>query len=443
MHIILIAVGLLFFLNPMRGVIDVLPDFIGCLLILAGLHQPSALVEKLDEARKSFLRLTLVTLLRTAAFFLTLSVSDASRLMLVTVFSILELIFLIPALTQLIDGFVYASMRYGGDAALALKRKKGKSAPVETVDSFKRFSVIFVSIRALCNILPELVALQDNDEIDMEALPLENFYELFFWMSAIVCLVFGVIWAIREFRYFSGVAHDKALVSALMGKYKTEIEPNKPLRTTSMMHLARQLLIVLSVFSIHFYLDYEDFIPGFLFAVIFIALVVLLDAPKLYTAIGFVQIGVSIALLLTRRAFLAENKIVDVAHWSDAAIRYIPVEILTVCAAALAIFSVCMIMKQFQKQVLYDVAIIGIDAYSPALPKEDAEVIAHLKKRLLLCGIFLSVPSLCDVIYVFAAPYAPWISVLHIIAAVCAIVSAVSLTTALEDYPYRQISDLA
>lgn len=452
MQIILIAIGLLFFANPMRGVIDVLPDFIGCLFILAGLRKCSTVVEKLEAARESFLKLTLVTLLRFASFFLSLSISDASRLMLVTTFSILELIFLIPALLQLVDGFVYAAMRFGGEAAMGYREKKVAVAAheespkiievrrVETVDSFKRFSVIFVALRAVLNVVPELVALQDNDVFSSETLLLGNFYELFFWTTAVVCLAVGIVWAIREFRYFKGIAGDRETVAALEEKYQTDILPNRALLTTQNMRLVERLLVVLAVFSIHFYLDYEDFIPGFLFAVIFMTLIATLGAPKKYYALGIVHVAVSVALTVYRNFFLKGNSIRDVAHWSDAVLSYLPVMVLTVLSAVLGILSVVILARLLMKRVYADLPLIGLDP--GALSEQDTEMMSIIRKKLTFASVGISLTFVSDVIFVFVSPYYPWISVIHLVAAVVAVVSVVSLTTTLDEYPYRQISEI-
>ena len=52
-----IAAGIFFLLNPNITVIDLLPDFIGCILIISGLGLLRDISDSLEEARKNFLRL--------------------------------------------------------------------------------------------------------------------------------------------------------------------------------------------------------------------------------------------------------------------------------------------------------------------------------------------------------------------------------------------------
>ena len=63
----LVFFGMLFFCNPCFAVIDILPDFIGCLLIFAGLSRVSLIQGSMREARFAFLKLAAVDILKTVA----------------------------------------------------------------------------------------------------------------------------------------------------------------------------------------------------------------------------------------------------------------------------------------------------------------------------------------------------------------------------------------
>ena len=52
MRIGLILVGFLFLANPVIHVLDVFPDAIGYLLLMAGISKPALFVEHLEEAKK-------------------------------------------------------------------------------------------------------------------------------------------------------------------------------------------------------------------------------------------------------------------------------------------------------------------------------------------------------------------------------------------------------
>ena len=100
----LIFVGLLFFFNPYFAVIDVLPDFIGCLLIISGLSRAMLINRVLREARTAFFRLMLVDLVKTGLLMITMSAGATEQptalLLLAFSASVIELFFLIPQQTE-------------------------------------------------------------------------------------------------------------------------------------------------------------------------------------------------------------------------------------------------------------------------------------------------------------------------------------------------------
>ena len=53
----LVTAGLAFFFNPQFAALDLLPDFIGCLLILWGLARVAHINRQLAETRASFTKL--------------------------------------------------------------------------------------------------------------------------------------------------------------------------------------------------------------------------------------------------------------------------------------------------------------------------------------------------------------------------------------------------
>ena len=70
-----IFIGMLFFFNPSFGVVDVLPDFIGCLFIYLGLSRISVISRIMAEARTAFLKLLAVCLLKDIAVVVVLGMS--------------------------------------------------------------------------------------------------------------------------------------------------------------------------------------------------------------------------------------------------------------------------------------------------------------------------------------------------------------------------------
>jgi len=70
MGIPLISAGFLFFFLPDFTVLDILPDFIGYLLISAGLTKFSDMYEEIAEAKKLFSRLALLGVAKILSVFI-------------------------------------------------------------------------------------------------------------------------------------------------------------------------------------------------------------------------------------------------------------------------------------------------------------------------------------------------------------------------------------
>jgi len=453
MNILAIAFGLLFFLNPMRHVIDIFPDVIGCLLILFGLKKSAWVVEKLDNAREIFWKVFLVTLLRTTSILLVSVFSESMRLLMTFVFDVLELIFLLPAISALIDGFAYAGMRFGGDSVMRYKSKKQKSikdgiktvskVKVETVEGLKRFTVVFLLIRAFLNVVPELTSLQDQFDT---GLIFADFYELIFGMCAFVCLIIGIVWGVAVFRYFAAVAKDPVLVPLLQNKLETEIFPNKHFMTGEMMRQIPLWLILLSVFSADIYMDQVNIFPGLLAAVFFILLFVQMKAHWSFTAL---VVGYGIASGVTlyfQSVFLNEYDLRDASQWDTASGAYVPTEVAAVITALLGVVSVVLLWKILQKRFLEHLLLIDVDASTSEkralLSRQDKTAYALVVNRMRITMGLLAASHVMGGVFVLLVPYMPVLWLANLLLCIATVIAAASLNSVLAEYPYGLIKEL-
>ena len=91
MDLMLIIVGMAFMLNPMIAILDIFPDFIGCILILIGLNRISSISPELDDARPYFRYMMYASLARTLIFFASGTFDDVMRLSVTLIFGVIEL----------------------------------------------------------------------------------------------------------------------------------------------------------------------------------------------------------------------------------------------------------------------------------------------------------------------------------------------------------------
>lgn len=215
-----LTLSLVFLFNPNVGLVDLLPDFIGYLLLCDALAGLSFIDDRISEARTLLRRAALITLGRFAALFITFGLipySDRSTMMLLLsfVFDIAELCTVIPAIFKLSEGILYISGRHDGEAAYLTpprKRRKNASNAKNITQRMCSTAVTFAVVKAICGTIPELSALsgQGYDE--------GHWYEyigMFRVLGFAVALVFGIVFLCRGVRYFGRLRAEKDLYERL------------------------------------------------------------------------------------------------------------------------------------------------------------------------------------------------------------------------------------
>lgn len=279
MNIGYLIAGCVFLLNPTVNLIDVLPDVVGYLLILKGIDKLSDLDGKLYSAKKKLKAAAWIAAVKFLVMFLTPVMDSTWYLLFAFCFGILEMIYGIPAFVELFGGISYLEMRYtnhktrrtedakprfggtfdktefdAGTSYFELYERRGtedaapsfeemisfsdgtaklcvsdagfasrtgdKTEYLYESDEARVISVIFMIVRAVCACLPEFTALFS---IEPGARDYTGTRSVFAVLLGAVSLVFGVIWFMRMFRYFTVFRRDRRFVSVLEEKYETEI----------------------------------------------------------------------------------------------------------------------------------------------------------------------------------------------------------------------------
>ena len=154
--------GLIFLFNPNINVIDVLPDFIGCIFIVKGLSKLSDLDRRIASAKAKFRRLAWVALFKAFVSLFTSGLLDQALygmglsilvdlfdstmvLVFVFVFGIFELMYMIPAFISLFEGIAFLEIRHTNHRArrtnFAKPRFGGIFDKVEFADGTAYFEV--------------------------------------------------------------------------------------------------------------------------------------------------------------------------------------------------------------------------------------------------------------------------------------------------------------
>lgn len=254
-----IIAGLVFFFLPNVNIIDVLPDFIGCILIMAGLNKTADLVPALENAKDSFKNVLYYTLAKFAVSFFApmLSNSDPTTLLLFTfVFSVFDFIFLIPAFRKLLDG-----MTYLGD------RTNSKVIFVNN-NTLQKVTIAFLTLRTVLSLIPEFSAISSPEQSPYitayDPRLLSNYKTLLTFTNLLIVSVFGCVWFIMSVRYFSRIRKDKTLIGFLKQQYAEKILPNKSLFIRRKTAAAFGLILAAALFMYDVAIDYINILPDFI-----------------------------------------------------------------------------------------------------------------------------------------------------------------------------------
>ena len=215
--------GMVFLFNPFINVIDVLPDFIGYLLILHGMSKMADIEAKMAEAKRRMTHALALSLCRFAVMMLSFFAKFDSTLTLVFVFSfaVLEVFFVLPAFRSFFDGLEYSQMRFSEQVVFRKTEDAAKMTP------------IFIVVRSACAVLPELTSLvTDYGYVTSGGGGLADNSVLRVMLTMIcaaAALVFGAVWLSMICKALSEVRKSKSFISFLEEKYALEVLPNESL----------------------------------------------------------------------------------------------------------------------------------------------------------------------------------------------------------------------
>lgn len=254
-----LIIGFAFFFLPNLSIIDILPDFIGCLFIIKGLSKFADLTPVLMDAKKLFFRALYIYI---AKFVLMFSVpffanTDGGYILIFTfTFAVLDLVFTLPAFKNLHDGFTYL-----GDRTNASVLFKNQS-------EFSTMSSLFLITRAVLTLIPDLSYISSPDTSGIVSntgeFYISNYKTLLTGINFLITGIVGIVWLVYAIRYFNGIKRDVSFMSFLEDKYKNEVLSNNNLFIRRNIKNAFLLFTVGAVFMLDFLIDYVNILPDFL-----------------------------------------------------------------------------------------------------------------------------------------------------------------------------------
>ena len=217
--------------NPLVGFLDVLPDAVGCLLLVLGLYRLGDLNGHLADARRGVLQMLAASvgqLLVTHFIYNVLrenAENQFERPMLLLLgaaaYGFLTFLLLGPALRNLFLGLDELALRTGG--RVADETKAGAGSPCERM--WRRTRPMLIAV-VLASILPELSILTSQEIAEGSGRVLFDWYRfltLFRWAAVLLSLFAVLPWLVAYVRLVIRMWRDTAWNAQLEKKYAAEV----------------------------------------------------------------------------------------------------------------------------------------------------------------------------------------------------------------------------
>ena len=279
--------AVIFLFNPCVNIIDVLPDFFGVVFLINGLRKWGDLCPAISDAIQGLEKLRWFMLLKLACMVLVPMVDDTFVLVMTLGFTIVEMIYLYPAIGRISDGFEYFATRFGGRAVY--KNYKNVSA----------LTYIFCVSKAILTVLPEFCSLSDYEydgyvtsgvQIDIAHYK----YALLFIGLFLVGLI-GLMWLINVIPYIKRIGAETDFMQRVADQYETEIASNHGLMLTRRLKTVFALFTAGMVFTMNVWIDEFNIIPDFVGAAFLFAGCVMLS--KVSSTVKFAKISSLVYLI--------------------------------------------------------------------------------------------------------------------------------------------------
>ncbi len=259
--------GFVFFFLPNLSIIDIIPDFLGCIMIIIGLNKLADLTPGLFDAKKDFIKVLYIhiakfLLMFTVGFFGNQNGGDGYVLIFSFTFAVLDFLYTLPAFKTLLNGFVYLGDRT--NAAILFKNQS----------EFSTLTSAFIITKATLAFLPDLSFISNPESSNVVSLSggfyISNYKTLLVGANFLITTLLGTIWLIYAIKYFNGIRNDEKLIASLIEKYKTEILPQEGLFIRRNIKLAFTFTMIGSLLMTDYLIDSVNALPDFLGAMFFL-----------------------------------------------------------------------------------------------------------------------------------------------------------------------------
>ncbi|MBE6548152.1 MAG: hypothetical protein E7667_04660 [Ruminococcaceae bacterium] len=247
-----------FLFNPDFSAVDPIPDIIGYAILYFALVNLADVNYHFEEARIKFKYAIYAGFAEIAAILILFGIVAPSErsmftLIIAFVFSVIDLIILLPAYKEFFEGFINLGTLNDGEAMFVQRNGRG-----EYTDRTYHFTVAFVITKSVCACLPEFSALIENEQY--------RFITILRFFGFIITMVVGIIWLVKIIGYVRAIKKDRVFIDSISEKYKSMVITRPGLFTKRQLLFGIGCIFAGFALSLDIYGDYYNFIPDFLSA---------------------------------------------------------------------------------------------------------------------------------------------------------------------------------
>ena len=265
----LLPVAALFLFNPpLGGFVDLLPDFIGYLLLFLGLRNLGDMNYHIEEALIGIRRMMVVSGCQMLSIlwlfgFCSPKERPVSILLMVFTVSVLEILFAVRAFHKMFEGFLYLGSRHGSTSVFA--QNNLSRSPKNETEKIATLTSVFLICKALFSTLPEFAALTIGSYNDHNPLWfLYDYISLLRIFSMLILLPLPLIWLVKFCKYIRTLLRDEPFLATLTEKYRAEVLPKEDIFLKRAIRIGTVILSIGIILSLDIYIDYISVFPDFL-----------------------------------------------------------------------------------------------------------------------------------------------------------------------------------
>lgn len=327
LQFILVLIGLCFFFNPYFAAIDILPDFIGALLVALGLLRVSRISEPMREAGRAFFRLALIDIVKNILLLFVFggsAMGEQELLVLIVAFlgATLGTLFTVLAMRTLLDGFDWLATANNCEALYCATR--GKRSRTER---FAHFTAVFIVVKEVLLLLPEFAALLNSTYVDSHLIRIYDYIGVMRLLVILPATVLGIWWLVALIRYFVCLHREREFLRALGSCHADYVKTHpgvfiKARYTVAFLFISAGLILLTD-----FYLDFQNIIPDPIGGILLL-IGICLFGPRLRLSIPTLIAGLAytvIAAVSSRLSYLfsSEHVAVDIGRSEAVAAEYL------------------------------------------------------------------------------------------------------------------------